>query len=60
MLQGWPAVGKGISGTSKQVSTFTTPGIFSAQEVSIFFTKPWAMVECFMRTYSASPGIRSS
>ena len=60
MDQGWPAVGKVMSGTSKQVMTFTTPSMASAALVSTDFTKPWAISACLMRTYSAFRGIRSS
>jgi len=35
---GWPAVGNGRSGTSKHVSTLTTPGTARASAVSIAVT----------------------
>ena len=43
-LQGWPGVGNWMSGTSKQVRTFTTPGMARASERSMDLTTPLAMV----------------
>ena len=60
MDQGCPAVGKGMSGTSKQVKIFTTPGICSAWAVSTERTIPWAMVEWTIRVTSAERSQRSS
>ena len=49
-----------MSGTSKQVRTFTTPGMASASAVSMDSTKPWAMVEWQIFTISALLSQRSS
>ena len=43
-LQGWPGVGYWMSGTSKQVRIFTTPGTARASVRSMPVTRPFAMV----------------
>ena len=59
-LQGWPGVGYWMSSTSKQVSTFTTPGRAWASEMSMDFTQPLAMVLWSTAASSTGWGQRSS
>ena len=59
-LQGWPGVGYWMSGTSKQVSTFTTPGRAWAAEMSMDLTQPSAMVLWRIFASSTGRGQRSS
>ena len=49
-----------MSGASKQVRTFTTPGTASAADVSTDLTKPWAMVEWQIFAIKALRSQRSS